>query len=100
MVRIKWLKSAKDDLKEIYDYVAFDSKRYARLQVEKIRDKTEILRTQIKAGKINEEINQESVREIIEGNYRIIYRIIAKDEVHILTVHHGARDLTRRIKGL
>ena len=100
MVRIKWLKSAKDDLKEIYDYVAFDSKRYARLQVEKIRDKTEILRTQIKTGKINEEINQESVREIIEGNYRIIYRIIAKDEVHILMVHHGARDLTRRIKGL
>ncbi|HMZ34770.1 MAG TPA: type II toxin-antitoxin system RelE/ParE family toxin [Chitinophagales bacterium] len=100
MVRIKWLKSAKDDLKEIYDYVAFDSKRYARLQVEKIRDKTEILRTQIKAGKINEEINQESVREIIEGNYRIIYRIIAKDEVHILMVHHGARDLTRRTKGL
>lgn len=80
MVRIKWLKSAKDDMKEIYDYIALDSKRYARLQVEKIRDKTEILRTQIKAGKINEEINQESVREIIEGNYRIIYRIIAKDE--------------------
>ena len=40
MVRIKWLKSAKDDMKEIYDYIALDSKRYARLQVEKIRDKT------------------------------------------------------------
>ncbi|WP_374443481.1 type II toxin-antitoxin system RelE/ParE family toxin [Epilithonimonas sp.] len=37
------------------------------------------------------------MREIIEGNYRIIYRIISENEVHILMVHHGARDLIRRI---
>lgn len=97
MVRIKWLKSAKTDLKEIYDYIALDSKRYARYQIEKIQEKTQILKTHINIGKVTEEINDESVREIVEGHYRIIYRIVTANQVHILMVHHGARDLHRRI---
>jgi len=97
MVQIKWLVSAKNDLKEIYDYISFDSKRYARLQVERIKNRTEILKSRIRIGKIVEEINDPEVREIVEGNYRIIYRIISKNEVHIIMVHHGARDLSRRI---
>ncbi len=36
MVQIKWLKSANTDLKEIYDFISLDSKRYAKHQVEKI----------------------------------------------------------------
>jgi addiction module RelE/StbE family toxin len=97
MVRIKWLLAAKNDLKEIYDYISLDSKRYAKLQVERIQNKTEILKFQIEIGKIVEELNDPKVREIIEGNYRIIYRIISKSELHILLVHHGARDLSRRV---
>jgi addiction module RelE/StbE family toxin len=97
MVRIKWLLAAKNDLKEIYDYISLDSKRYAKLQVERIQNKTEILKSQIEIGKIVEELNDPKVREIIEGNYRIIYRIISKSELHILLVHHGARDLSRRV---
>jgi plasmid stabilization system protein ParE len=65
--------------------------------VERIQNKTEILKSQIEIGKIVEELNDPKVREIIEGNYRIIYRIISKSELHILLVHHGARDLSRRI---
>ena len=98
MVQLKWLKSAKDDLKEIYDYISFDSKRYAKLQVERIQNRTEILKRQIESGKIVDEINDTKIREIIEGNYRIIYEIVNKSEVNILMVHHGARDLARRIK--
>lgn len=97
MVRLKWLVSAKTDLKEIYDYISFDSKRYANIQVERIQKRTEILRAQIEIGKIVEEINDPKVREIVEGNYRIIYRIVSKKELHILMVHHGARDLMRRV---
>lgn len=33
MVRINWTFQAKDDLKAIADYIAKDSKRYAKLQV-------------------------------------------------------------------
>jgi addiction module RelE/StbE family toxin len=97
MVRIKWLVSAKNDLKEIYDYISFDSKRYAKLQLERIQNSTEILKTQIEIGKIVDEIGDPKIREIVEGNYRIIYKIISKNELHILMVHHGARDLKRRM---
>lgn len=98
MVQIKWLKSAKTDLKEIYDFISLDSKRYAKHQVEKIQSKTDILKTGNVIGKKVSEIGDEKVREIFEGNYRIIYRIISKDEIHILLVHHGAKDLLQRIK--
>ena len=97
MVQIKWLVSAKNDLKEIYDYISLDSKRYAKLQVERIRNKTRILKSQIEIGKIVEEIGDPKIREIVEGNFRIIYKIISKNEIHILLVHHGARDLSRRV---
>lgn len=97
MVRIKWLISAKLDLKEIYDYISYDSKRYAQLQIVKIQTKTEIIKSNVFIGKLVSETNDKSVREIIEGNYRIIYKIVSEDEIHILMIHHGARDLVRRI---
>ena len=98
MVQLKWLKSAKKDLKEIYDYISTDSKRYAKFTVEKIYLKTNILKTNIEIGKTVEEMKTETIRELAEGNYRIIYKIISAQEIHILMVHHGARDLQRRIK--
>lgn len=85
------------DLKDIYDYISRDSKRYAQLQIVKIQTKTEMIKSNIYIGKIVDEKKDENIREIIEGNYRIIYRIISENEVHILMVHHGARDLIRRI---
>ncbi|WP_312392606.1 type II toxin-antitoxin system RelE/ParE family toxin [Chryseobacterium sp.] len=98
MVQTKWLKSAKTDLKEIYDFISLDSKKYARFQIEKIQRKTEILKTGNIVGKKVPEIEDEKIREIIEGNYRIIYRIVSIEEVHIILVHHGAKDLLARLK--
>ena len=97
MVEIRWLTEAKEDLRDIYDYISRDSKRYAKRQVDKIFNRTLILKNHIQAGRIVEEINKPEIREIIEGNYRIIYRIVTDSTVDILMVHHGARDLTLRI---
>jgi addiction module RelE/StbE family toxin len=96
MVRIKWTLQAKDDLKNIADYISKDSAVYARRLVIKIRKRTEILKTQIRIGKIVPEIEDPDIRELIEGNYRIIYKIISKNRIDILSVHHSARDLTKR----
>ena len=98
MVQIVWLINAKTDLKEIYEFIAPDSKRYARLQIERIKNCTKVLKLQPQIGKIVQEINQSEIRELIEGNYRILYRIITIEKIHILMVHHGARYLQRRIK--
>ena len=45
---------------------------------------------------IRKEIKNENFREIIEGNYRIIYKVISSERIDIITVHHSARDLTKR----
>jgi len=79
MVRINWTLQAKDDLKNIADYISKDSVIYAKRQVIKIRKRTEILKTQIRSGKIVPEIEDPDIRELIEGNYRIIYKIISKN---------------------
>ena len=37
------------------------------------------------------ELGIPSIREVIVGNYRMMYRIMEDDHVEILTIHHGAR---------
>ena len=96
MVRINWTFQAKDDLKDIAEYISKDSKRYAKLQVTRLKIRTRILKTQTRSGKIVPEINRENIRELIEGSYRIIYKIVEDNQIDILTIHHSARDLTRR----
>ena len=96
MVRINWTFQAKDDLKDIAEYISKDSKRYAKLQVTRLKTRTRILKTQTRSGKIVPEINRENIRELIEGNYRIIYKIVQEKRIDILTIHHSSRDLTRR----
>jgi len=39
------------------------------------------------------EIEDESIRELILGSYRIIYKIVSQERIDILTVHHSARML-------
>jgi len=70
-----------------------DSKKYARLQIIKLRNRTKFLHTQIYSGKSVPEINHPNIRVLIEGNYRIIYKILNNQRVDILTVHHSARNL-------
>jgi len=96
MVRINWTFQAKDDLKNIAEYISKDSKRYAKLQITRLIIRTRILKTQARSGKIVPEINIESIRELIEGSYRIIYKIVKDNQIDILTIHHSARDLTKR----
>lgn len=95
MVRINWTLQAKDDLKAIAGYISKDSKQYGKLQVMRLKNRTKILKTQIRPGKIVSEISREDIRELIEGSYRIIYKIVEDDHIDILTIHLSAQDLTR-----
>ncbi|MCW8981849.1 MAG: type II toxin-antitoxin system RelE/ParE family toxin [Altibacter sp.] len=96
MVRINWTLQATTDLKNIAEYISKDSKKYARFQVIRIKSRTKVLKSQSYAGKIVPEIEKQNIRELIEGNYRIIYKVVDNDRIDILTIHHSARDLLRR----
>ncbi|MFM7327760.1 MAG: type II toxin-antitoxin system RelE/ParE family toxin [Bacteroidota bacterium] len=46
------------------------------------------------SGRIVPERNDQSMRELVMGNYRIIYQVDTESDVRILTVHHGRRLLS------
>ena len=51
-----------------------------------------------RSGRVVPELDQDLVREVLLGNYRIIYRLL-NDEVQVITIHHGARLLDPGILG-
>lgn len=87
---MRWTPQALEDIESICAYIERDSRIYARVFASQIVDTISALEAFPKVGRIVPESNQENIREIIHGNYRIIYRLIG-DEVQLLTVHHSAR---------
>lgn len=96
MVQIVWSKNALSDLKGIKEFISQDSLKYAQIQITRIVDRIDILKTMPLRGKVCHEVQRPEIRELIEGNYRIIYKIENPKQVKILVVHHGARDLKQR----
>lgn len=90
MVKLIWTELALKDLKKIHDYIARDSKLYAKRQVSKIIIKAEKIENQPYSGRIVPEFSNDTIREMFEGNYRIIYKI-NDEEVFITRIHHSAR---------
>ncbi len=99
MVEINWTEQSLDDINNIAEFIAKDSVKYANIQVELFFERTHILKTMPMSGKITPEINKTKIRELNSGNYRIIYKIVSKNRIDILTVHNGYRLLKKtRVK--
>ena len=96
MVKIVWTEISIEDLKEIFDFIADDSVRYAKITTQKIYQKVQELIVNPYFGRIVPEFNDKFIRELIEGNYRIIYKIKNEMQVDILRVFHTARLLKRK----
>lgn len=94
MAEIRWTLQALDDVESIAGYIARDSTQYAQLFAVKVFDSVRRIKIFPKSGRVVPEINQENIREIILGNYRIIYRL-KNNYVEILTVYHSARLLDK-----
>ena len=94
MVKINRTNLAIQDLEDIADYISKDSIRYAEITVQQLFISVDILLSHPKAGRIVPEFNQENLRELIRGSYRIVYRILNKSRIDILIVHHSARLLS------
>lgn len=92
MAEIVWTNHALSNLNEIAEFIAKDSPRFAQITVERLYHKVEILKSHQRIGRIVPELENETIRELIEGNYRIVYEIF-ENRIEILTVHHSARIL-------
>jgi toxin ParE1/3/4 len=93
MARLIWTLQSVQDLENIYEYISRDSIRYARIHIIRIRDRVKILKKHPKSGRIVPEVSDETLRELIMGTYRIIYRVKTKNLVEIITIHHSAKRL-------
>lgn len=90
MAQVRWTPQAADDLDAIAEYIARDSPHFAGLVVADILETVDRLIDFPESGRVVPEIGDRTIREIILGSYRIIYRRHG-EAVEILTVHHGAR---------
>jgi len=91
MAEVRWTKTALSDLEEIGDYIAKDSVRYAELTVSKLFESPNILEKNPRAGKVVPELNNESIRQLVRGSYRIIYHLVDENQIEILTVHRSSK---------
>lgn len=89
MAQVRWTPQSVKDVDQIAEYIAKDSVVYASIQTERFFEAVKILKSQIRAGRMVPEIGDESIREIITGYYRVIYRVVNDNQADILTVHHS-----------
>ncbi len=91
-MRIIWSPLAVDRASEIADYIAQDKPSAAEKWIDTVFSKVAQLKSSPEIGRIVPEINDNQFRELIYGNYRIIYRIETK-QISILTIRHGRQIL-------
>ena len=97
MAEVIWTDSALQDLDDIGEYISKDSIRYAEITVELLFGSVDILEDHLKAGRMVPEFEIQSLRELIKGNYRIVYQIVDNNLIQIIAVHHAARLLGNAI---
>jgi len=85
---VKWSKPAKLDLKQIHEYIKKDSKFYAQKVSQEIVDKSGILNTFPKIGRIVPEIGDPNIRELLIYSYRLIYELFP-NKIEILALIHS-----------
>ena len=91
MVKITLTESAWHDLDSITEYIALDSVRFAQEFSNRIFDKIEQLRDFPESGKVVLEYNNNFIRELVLGKYRVIYRIYSAKTIVILRIIHGSK---------
>lgn len=92
--RVRWTELAWYGLESAAEYIARDSPRYAAALIREARTASRSLRRFPKRGRVVPEENNPAVRELFVQSYRLIYRVLEKEnEVHIVNFIHGARVL-------
>ncbi|MBU0680841.1 MAG: type II toxin-antitoxin system RelE/ParE family toxin [Proteobacteria bacterium] len=91
-MKIIWSPLAIDRASEIAEYIALDNTTAATKWVERVFEKVKNLSSFPETGRKVPEVNRNEIRELIFGNYRIIYRI-EKSNISILTIRHSKQIL-------
>jgi plasmid stabilization system protein ParE len=75
----------------IHAFVEADSAHFATVVVRRLLHAVDRLQDFPQSGRAVPEYSDPAIREVILSPYRIVYRVVDTETVHILTVHHAAR---------
>ncbi|MFZ0242862.1 MAG: type II toxin-antitoxin system RelE/ParE family toxin [Desulfobacterales bacterium] len=89
-MKLFWTETARQDLLSIKRYIANDNPTAAKRWVERLRERARNALNAPSAGRKVPELSRDDIRELIEGNYRIVYQEFADRRV-VLTVFEGHR---------
>lgn len=88
---VLWTEQARADLAAIRAFISQDSPHYASVIVSRIIAATDRLVPFPESGRAVPEFDDPFVREVVYRPYRIVYRLVGVDELHVLTVHHASQ---------
>ena len=91
-MKVFWSPLAIDRVSEIAEYIALDNVAAAEAWVEAVFRKVDDLESFPKTGRVVPEIGDQTIRELLYGNYRISYRL-EKERIAMLTIRHGKQIL-------
>lgn len=91
-MHVVWTAEAEAQLTRIDEYIGRHDSAAARRMVDLILARAQALEHHPGRGRKLREIPNSGLRELIIGNYRLIYRI-RRDRVEVLTVFEGHRRL-------
>jgi toxin ParE1/3/4 len=91
-MKILWSPLAVDRVSEIAEYIAQDNPVAAETWTNAVFKKVEQLKAFPESGRVLPETDNKTIRELIYGNYRVIYRLEER-RISALTVRHGKQIL-------
>lgn len=98
-MKVHFTDAASEQLDGIYAWIAANSPHYAKRVVDRITQKAMNIGILPKAAGIVPEYSRPDIREVLQYQYRIIYRLL-DDRVDILAIVHGAKPLPARWEDL
>lgn len=90
LLPIQWSDTAKSDLVSIGNFISRDNSDAALKWIDKLINAIEQAADNPYSGRIVPEYQREDLREIIRGNYRIVY-CVSKESIDVLTIFEGHR---------
>ncbi len=92
MHKVYWTSTAEKNLDSIYDFISQHSEFYAKRMIDRLTRRSIQIANFPYSGRFVPEYENEEIREVIEGPYRIIY-YINSDRIDVLSVIHGTQNV-------
>ena len=97
MAQVVWSRRAERCVREIRNYIAQHNPQAADHLVDAIHRKVTLLEDVPGVGYLLDHERWDNVRVLLQGHYRIVYRIRSDDLIEIVAVYHGRMDVFRHL---